>query len=84
MIYKLAVVLFADRTAEHKKALLYSKELLNVAPRSIEKRSIEASQVYFMHGFVYYKLAGVSRYESKRVAMKSNSFDNLKIAIEVH
>lgn len=79
----MAVILFADRTADFKKALLYSKELLNIAPRCLEKRNIDASQMYFTHAFVYFKLACSSRFESSRVAMKSSAFDNLKIASEV-
>lgn len=68
---------------EYKKALLYSKEALNLFSINAEKLSLDQSQMYFMHAMVYFKMAGVCNYETKRVAMKSNSFDYLKIALEV-
>lgn len=83
MIYRLAVIMFTDRVADPKKALLYSKERLNEAYRVLEKKNIDSSQIYLVHAFVYFKLASESRYESNRLAMKTNAFDNLKIATEV-
>lgn len=83
MVYRLAVILFTDRVADYKKALLYSKEQLNLAPKVMDKRNIENSQLYLVNAFVYLKLATESRYETNRIAMKTNAFDNLKIAIDV-
>jgi hypothetical protein len=75
--------MLADRVLEQKKALLYSKEHLNIAQKLLEKRSVDVSQMYLLHAFIYFKLAAVSRYESSRISMKSNAFDNLKISLEV-
>ena len=83
MVYRLAVILFTDRVADFKKALLFSKEQLNLTPKVTDKKNIENSQQYLVHAFVYFKLASDSRYESNRIAMKTNAFDNLKIALDV-
>lgn len=77
------MLLFTDKTLEYKKALLYSKEALNLFTKFPEKKSMDYSQMYFMHAMVYFKLAGSSNYETQRVAMKSNAFDYLKISLEV-
>lgn len=75
--------MFAGEVEDPKKALLFAKEQVNLAPKVLDKKNIEASQMYLVLAFVYYKLAAESRYEGSRTAMKSNAFDNLKIAQEV-
>ena len=82
-IYKLAIMLFCDKSSDFTKALLYSKELLNIYPTLKEKSPMEESQTYFTHAFIYYKLSCEASFETKRVSMKSNAFDHLKISLKV-
>jgi hypothetical protein len=77
------VLLFSDKTSEHKKALLYSKEMLNLFCKASDRHNIDQSQMYFMHAMVYYKLSQEAQFEAKRISLKSSSFDFLKIALEV-
>ena len=82
IIYQLAVLLFVDKTDSCTTALQYSKEQLNIATR-FHAKSTEGSFMYFVHAFIYFKMSSKCAYESKRIAMRSNAFDYLKISLEV-
>lgn len=78
-------MVFADRTSELNKALLYSKELLNLLhklpPSSLQ--STEISHYYVIHAYIYYKLACQALFESERVVMRSNCLDNCQLSLDV-